>query len=310
MMIKKIWIILLALLFAAVISGCSNRTPKQPDEVKSNQETQVSEEQQQQFMNEFQQLAEKPDVRPMEISRYIDQHLTQLSSQNAAQMVERLEQVQKKYLRQLDEKFYDESLQQRLRKSFSPGSDLNNLELVQEPGDKAFLQTTKENGYKLDTAEGMIYPIIDYSVYQRYFSRMPADIAAYYALMATESNKTSVKDAALVISWDEVIQRALEQEKFLQQYSNSAKRAAVQELYKNYTFIAFYGTNNTPLFDYETKTFRNEAKAAYEKLVGQETGSTLLAQLKNYLMVLNNNQYKLTDEVEQFRKTAVSQFLQ
>ena len=121
MMIKKIWIILLALLFAAVISGCSNRTPKQPDEVKSNQETQVSEEQQQQFMNEFQQLAEKPDVQPMEISRYIDQHLTQLSSQNAAQMVERLEQVQKNIYDSLMKNFMTNPCSNGYAKVFLPG---------------------------------------------------------------------------------------------------------------------------------------------------------------------------------------------
>ncbi|MPN48565.1 hypothetical protein SDC9_196175 [bioreactor metagenome] len=167
------------------------------------------------------------------------------------------------------------------------------------------MQRIKENGYKIETAEGMYYPVIDYSIYQKYDSMLPGDIAAYHNLMAAESNKAAAKDAALVISWNEVIQRALAQEKFLSQYENSAKAAEVKELYKRYVVFTFYGANNTPLFDYETKTMNKEAKDAYEQAAGLDANSKLLTQLKSYLTILANNHDKLTDEVNQFRKAAV-----
>ncbi|GBG55233.1 hypothetical protein SPFL3102_00659 [Sporomusaceae bacterium FL31] len=305
-MLKKILIMLLVTQFAVLSAGCSKSGPSPSGEVTPNQISPiVSEEQQKQIMNDYQQLIEKPSVQPSEVRAYIDKNIAQVTSQNAVVMVNALEQVQRKHLTKLEGEFFnDHAVQEQLQKNFAPGSDLTNLTVVKDQTLKNLLQEIKENGYKIEIAEGMYYPIIDYSIYQKYDSMLPGDIAAYHNLMAAESNKAAAKDAALVIGWNEVIQRALAQEKFLSQYGNSPKAAEVKELYKRYVFFSFYGANNTPLFDYETKTFNSEAKSAYEQVVGLDTSSNLLTQLKSYLAVLANNHYKLTDEVNQFRKAA------
>lgn len=305
-MLKTILILLLVTQFAVLSTGCSKSVPNPSGAVTPSQISPiVSEEQQKQIMNDYQQLIDKPSVQPSEIRSFIDKNIAQVSSQNAVTMVDAFEQVQRKYLSKLEGEFFDDhKVQEQLQKSFAPGSDLTDFTGVKDQAVKTLLQRIKENGYKMETAEGMYYPVIDYSIYQKYDSMLPGDIAAYHNLMTAESNKAAAKDAALVIGWNEVIQRALTQEKFLSQYGNSAKAAEIKELYKRYVVYTFYGANNTPLFDYETKTMNKEAKNAYEQAVGLDANSKLLTQLKSYLTILANNHDKLTDEVNQFRKAA------
>jgi len=71
--------------------------------------------------------------------------------------------------------------------------------------------------------------------------------------MAEESNNPPAKDAALVVGWDEVLKRALNQEKFIKRYEDSAKVGKVKELYRKYLTFTLFGLNNTPLFEYNSK---------------------------------------------------------
>lgn len=54
------------------------------------------------------------------------------------------------------------------------------------------------------------------------------------------------------------------QETFLSQYPHSNRAQAVKKLYELYSFYTFYGTNNTPLFIYETKKIQPNAKKGYQ----------------------------------------------
>lgn len=120
--------------------------------------------------------------------------------------------------------------------------------------------------------------------------------------MATESESTPVKDAALMIGWDEILDRAEQQEEFIREYSSSTQAGAVRQLLKRYVTFALYGCNNTPLFSYDTKRMRPEAKQAYEEHVREGKKGRFSALIKEYLNVLEANAYSLTADVEAFRK--------
>jgi hypothetical protein len=107
-----------------------------------------------------------------------------------------------------------------------------------------------------------------------------------------------------MIGWDEVVNRALEAEKFLAKHNTSLKADAIKELYQKYETIALFGLNNTPLFDYEKQTMDEEAKNAYEKAIATDDGSSVILNiLKNYMGILKTTNYKLTKEVEEYRNS-------
>ena len=164
------------------------------------------------------------------------------------------------------------------------------------------------NGYKVETAEGFFFPVIDYTIYRKYYQALPADLAAYFELMAVESEETPVKDAALMISWEEILKRALRQEEFIKEYAASEQVDAVKELLKRYVTFALFGCNNTPLFSYDTKKMKPEAKAAYLKHSWDEKQGSFSALMKEYLKVLAENDYRLSEEVDEYRKNAAASF--
>lgn len=304
--------IVLGLVLVLLTGGCTGDKSNQPEEIQQELAglSAAAEAEQQQIMDEFDRLRHRPDIQPAELRLYIDRMITKMASHRAAAMMIGLEQVQKQRLAKMEEEyFHADAFQRRLQKDFSPGSDLNNLAGLQDAELKNLLLGFQAGGYKFDSAEGLYFPLIDYSLYQRYNPLLTADLAAYIDIMAVESAKAAAKDGALVIGWDEIIRRALRQEKFLTRYSDSPKFTEVKDLYKRYVLWALYGANNTPLFDYETKSFNPEARTAYQQIAGADAGSSLLETIRSYIQVLDGSDFRLTDDVERFRRDAADKLL-
>jgi len=64
---------------------------------------------------------------------------------------------------------------------------------------RELLSKTKNSGYRVETAEGMFFPVIDYEVYKKYSEYVTEDVKEYINIMAEESNNPPAKDAALVV---------------------------------------------------------------------------------------------------------------
>nr|WP_092073244.1 hypothetical protein [Dendrosporobacter quercicolus]NSL49963.1 hypothetical protein [Dendrosporobacter quercicolus DSM 1736]SDM56063.1 hypothetical protein SAMN04488502_105222 [Dendrosporobacter quercicolus] len=304
--------IVLGLMLVLLTGGCAGHKSNQQGEVQQELagSSTAAEAEQQQIMNEFDRLRNQPDIQPAELRLYIDGMITKVASHRAAAMMIGLEQVQKQRLAKMaEEYFHNDAFQRRLQQGFAPGSDLASLAGLQDAELKDLLLGFQAGGYKFDSAEGLYFPLIDYSLYQRYNSLLTADLAAYIDIMAVESAKAAAKDGALVIGWDEIIRRALRQEKFLNRYSDSPKFTEVKDLYKRYVLWGLYGANNTPLFDDATKLFNPEARAAYQQIAGADAGSSLLETIRSYLEVLKGTNFRLTDDVERFRRVAADKLL-
>lgn len=259
------------------------------------------------IMDEFDTLIAKENVKLSEVLTYVKNNIGSVTEESATIMVLNFEELQLKNKTALEEKYYPETVQVSFQEAFKNGADFNKIEELSDASLRELLEETKSSGYKLDQAEGMYYPLIDYSVYEQLVSTVAPDIKEYYNIMKVESDQAFAKDAALVIEWDEVINRALAAEKFLVTYSDSVKVDVMKELYQRYETIALFGLNNTPLFDYESNAMNKEAKTAYEEILNNATNSNFLVDLKGYMDVLKANDYKLSDPVDQYRKELTNQ---
>lgn len=173
---------------------------------------------------------------------------------------------------------------------------------------RALLQNAGESGYKLDTAEGSFYPVIDYAAYRKYKPYVTEDISSYISIMAAESDLPSSKDNGLIIAWGEVADRALTQEQFIQAYPTSNRVQAVKKLYNQYAVNTFYGQNNTPLFHYDNLEMDLEAQKAYTSILAKNSStSAFLQKLDGFMKLMKSNGYLLDDAAEQYLKTEVPQ---
>lgn len=184
--------------------------------------------------------------------------------------------------------------------SIVAGTEIKDAEL------KELLAKTKSSGYKVETAEGTYFPIIDYSFYKQFKDSVTPDMKDYIDIMAEESDKVPAKDAALVIGWDEVLNRALVMEEFLNEHRDSMKADEIKELYKKYFTFTLYGLNNTPLFSYGSNTMNTEARVIYDEMVEDTANSEFLHTLSEYMTLIKNNNYTLSDEIREYRDSVIN----
>jgi hypothetical protein len=257
----------------------------------------------------FETLLDQENVTVGEVIQYVNQNIDALSKKDAAVLVRGLERIQKANLPLWEKKFDNEALRKELVRVYQEnGWRLDDFKGIRDEKLRTILDEAVDSGYKVETAEGFFFPVIDYSFYDQYHQAVTLDLSAYLEIMAAESDQMPVKDAALMIGWEEVLYRALRQEEFIKAYAASTQVEAVEKVLKRYITIALFGCNNTPLFSYETKQMNPEAKKAYLKRSWDEERGSFSALIKEYLKVLKENEYKLTEEVDEFRKNKVGLF--
>lgn len=301
---KKRKSIAVALIIASIMiqGGCASTNSKQT--ITENVQTEKQQKPEQtNFIGEFNSLTEK-EAATEEVISFLDKNISQVSKEDASKMAMKLEEIQKKNISKVEEKIFKQDIQTKFIKLQETGINFNKFEDVKDAALKDLIKEVNETGYKIETAEGMYFPIINYEFYKKYSEYVTPDIKEYIEIMAIESNKVPAKDAALVIGWDEIIKRAVRQERFINNFNDSAKINDVKNLYKLYVTYAFYGSNNTPLFSYDSKVINQKAKEAYTNLVKVNDNSRIIKKLDEFLKVLENNKYKLTDSVEKLRKDA------
>lgn len=292
---------------AGFLGGC---TAKEVDKNIDNGTTKPIEqvEAQSKIMSEFDTLLASK-AKASAIIESIDKNISKLSKENATIMMSKLEEVQKKDLPQLEEKYYAEAIQAEMQKFYTVDFDLNKLDEIKTAEIKELLTETKAMGYKIETAEGTFFPVMNYEFYKKYSDYVSEDMKEYIEIMARESNETPIKDAALMIDWNEITKRALAQEQFVKNYGSSVKVDAVRELHMRYLTFMLYGANNTPLFSYDTNIMQSEAKDVYTAAVKNNPDTATMQMLGKYMEILDKTNYKFSDEADKFRKAVVEKGL-
>lgn len=303
--IRKIASFILIALLVFTVSGCLNKGTSPPSNESAQQQNNDAAVKEKNVMDNYNALIQQRDVNIPETIKFINDNIDAVSPQNGSTMVIELEKLQNDKLPKLQDKFADnESVQKAAAKGYKNGIDENYINNIQDKSAKDLLLEAKNSGYKIETAEGMFFPVIDYSFYKKYRNAVTQDIASFIDIMAIESDKTPVKDAALIISWSEILQRAANQERFIRENSSSAKTNDMRQLLKRYTAFAMYGANNTPLFTYETKEMDPEAKKTYLETAFSDNNGSFSQAMNGYQKVLRKNDYKLTKEVQEYRNKA------
>lgn len=285
---------IIVLVGAGLLTGCT--APAEDNtgsKAENNNPPAVEESNQDKIMPEFTALLEG-NPGPDAIIEFMDKNIAEVSRENASKMLDELEKALKNNLPELEEKYYSTAVQEALYK----------LDSIQDAEVKSLIEETRAMGYKVETAEGMFFPIINYEFLKKFSPYAGDDVEDYIDIMAMESNKVPAKDAALVIGWDEVLERALAQEGFIRKHSGSNKVESIKKLQKKYITFMLYGLNNTPLFSYDTKEMDPEAKEVYIKAVKNNSDSELMKLLGGYMEILEKSDYKLSEEADKFRKNA------
>ena len=190
-----------------------------------------------------------------------------------------------------------EKYQIPLFNQFAGDINIQDMESIEDEELRNLVEEIYKSGYKLVGLEGNFYPIIDYHIFLKYTDYIPAEDKEYIFIQTKESEKVSMADAALTITWDDIAQRLVSIEKFVTAFPDSTKKETMSSLFFRYLTSYFYGLNNTPAFDYSTNEFYPEVIESYKKTISDHSGTVVSELVSSYLAVVENNNFIMDDNV-------------
>ncbi|MCM3174866.1 hypothetical protein [Paenibacillus sp. MER 99-2] len=232
---------------------------------------------------------------------YLTNRITQVTSHHLTLMVLQLENARLKSLTAMTDRMLVPNVQDKMMKIYHWNDTFTGLmKRTQDSSLQSLLKEARDSGYKLVMIEGSLYPIMNYSAFQKYNANVTPDISHYLNIMAAETKKIPAEDGGLLIGYQEVLLRARNQEQFLELYPTSNRVKQVQNLLDSYTMYTFYGLNNTPLFDYETNKMVPNAQKGYTAVIQRlaSTDSPFLDKLAAFMDVVREAKYEKTTAVE------------
>lgn len=136
---------------------------------------------------------------------------------------------------------------------------------------------------------------IDYGQWlEKYKGNICDALIELYNIKEREQNNPISKDAIMQVSWMELASRTYEMEEYLENYKEDKSiYEDASWIYENYMTTMIMGTNGTPIFDYESYEFSQEAVAAYTSFIDKYPDATTTWALKEYLTYLNDIEYKM-----------------
>ena len=250
----------------------------------------------------FQSILYKKNGLPA-ADTYLESHIKKVTKYHATLMVLQLENARLKALSAMTDRLLVPNVQDKMIKAYKMNDSFTKLmERTQDSDLRALLKEARDSGYRLVMLEGSLYPIMNYAAFVKYSSDITADISSYISIMTKETKKLPADDGALIIGYQEILLRALSQEKFLELYPKSNRAKQVHNLLNSYTLYTFYGLNNTPLFDYDTNKMVANAQRGYIGVLQRlaSVDSEFLTKLDAFMDVVKESKYEKTAAVEKW----------
>ncbi|NLF80660.1 MAG: hypothetical protein GX572_05655 [Clostridia bacterium] len=302
------WLLTIFLVLALAVVGAACTPPVMEDGNNRQPDAGLLDDADQQaVVDNFMALLNRDAMEATAIGA-LEEHLALLAPEKLAQMALALEGYQKQQIEKggiISQDLVD-LIQERLDTPYLEQA-INNAADIADPELQEAVQNLLERGYKIITPEGMYEPVINYDVYRAFVDYLPADIKDYIAIKAAESDQRLSSDAAIIIPIGELYSRLRQAEDFLLQHSGSNQYEAVKAMYDIYASAYFYGQNNTPAFDYATNKLKQEFLDSYQAAAADSGQSAVAQAVKDYLIVLEDNDYALSDALSQYRENLVRQ---
>lgn len=287
-------IIILILVLVFLFAGCGTKVVSPDNTIKTPE---LTESKSVKIMSEYRDLM-NASSSPSEIMKYIEANIGNLSKEDGDTVVAGLIEVQKKQLQNYQEKLFSKEMYEIISKyKFEDLKILN----IKEENEKKFFENAFKDGYKLITAEGMVDFELDYEYLDNKFSPYVTEkTSAFLSIMATEAKAHFAADGAIIISLDELANRVINTENYLEKFGDSQYAKEIKQQYNWYLTAYLIGLNNTPAFSYEDNILKQEVLSNFKSTMIKYKDSKFAGIIKDFVDLVTKNDLKKTNEVLDF----------
>lgn len=162
---------------------------------------------------------------------------------------------------------------------------------VKDPELKKMFDKMAEQGYMLASAEGMVFPIVDYCEIAKYKKNYTPAFAAVMDQLAYGNVEIIMSDGGIRTTLDHIVARVFEAENQLKTLEEGPYQKYLAMEYIENLRLLFFGSDNSPAYDYETGKLREEVALLYKKMASYE-GSKTATYVQMHMEILEASQGK------------------
>ena len=272
---KNISMLILIMAVVLLLSGCKKKVePAEapaPEPQVEKPVKEANEDEKADIMDNFETLI-KGSSKPEEIIDFVNNNINRLGQLEGDRMIDELERALEANIENLTNIIFatdknDELMEIAGLETYFPEDKINEIKdsKLKEEITKAY-----KDMYRLFNLEGEFYPIIDYSKLKGYNNNISDEWKDYIAVRAMDSDEIPFADDSMIISFEELADRLLKTENFLNKYIAGPRQDEVIELYEIKLKAYLKGLPNTPIADRSNKTIFAEVMKSYEATSNME----------------------------------------
>jgi hypothetical protein len=165
------------------------------------------------------------------------------------------------------------------------------------PAVKIFL----ENGFRLETSEGMVFPIPDPVRLHDFFApKTTPAMKMYLDQSLIEANEQAWNDGAIVLPLDKLAERGILWENFNKTHPHFILSQQTQESERWIRNVMVMGSDNSPIFDYESGKVNSEVQNVWKTILTKYPDSRMAAAVKEFSELVTAEGGKRTEKVEKY----------
>lgn len=300
---KKWMLILLALVMVMVLAACGNneeevQEPEAEPPVQEEPVQESEEDEKEMIMDEFRTIVEEGEASVDNIKQFMHENLPALGELEGNYMLDNLENALKKEIdvvnKNIAEFDAEEELMELIGDDFSLSPDM--IGEIEDVDLRATVQNAYDNHYKLISREGQVEAVIDYSSLKEYQEKVTDEWKEYIDIMAIESDEPPFNDGALVITFDELAERILRIENYLNRYISGPRQEELLELYENRLTAYYKGLPNTPIAAYDSGEILDNVYKSYESTAAND-GYVTSSMIGEYRIAIRDNDMIVDDSI-------------
>lgn len=250
-------------------------------------------------LSQINQMKEQ-NKKPKEMFDYLNQNIKELNKADATAALGALVSTLEEYEEIYSEQLFEGNNPDLMLKYFESAFDYSKIEAIKEQDLKDLLYDISLGGFKIMNIEGSFSVMVDYEALKTFDEYVDDEIKAYIKIMALRYNNPSAVDASIVITPEEMENRIMQMESYIKSFNQEQRKEMITEMYLGEMMLYMSGSDNSPVFDFDTGVMDPEMFKVFENAVAKYKDAVFGKVLSKYVEVLKAEGFTNTDNVQNF----------
>lgn len=229
----------------------------------------------------FRKYAEELDKNKIESVKSLKDYYTEMVSRQSVQCRSLLFSDFRKFYQQITKAYI-----------LSAENSLNEKYPLPPKKEKKYKAELAKAGLLIYQSEGMYYVEDDSGWFLEEFGTSLPDAWKEFLKQGSHEEKNRfIDDAAVMISWEQLRKRVIFWEKFLDAYPDFVEKSTAEEYLSLYVSTYMRGSDNSPIYDWDTKKVFPEIRNSYEKFIKLNQKSKYYEMVKKQYDIIKNGAF-------------------